>query len=472
MLEKIQQALLLLMLLLLCARLNAEVVQYRVDVEPDLRTVSVQARFAQPVEYLNARAARAGDLGEIWDCEQQAGAGVAKTLSVRGVQRLRLSRPLRCLAYRARLRPLDRGGFQGSGAIMSTPRQWLWLPRLSQNDRVVLTLNLPAKMQASVPWARRAGRYEFGPSPESGDGLALFGRFPVAQLSIPGGQLPVALASAQSSNSDWQTWQRWLQAAVNDVSAVGGRFPNPDAQILLVPSKDYRGQSPVPFGHVVRDMGEAVRFFVEPGRALADYLNDWTASHEFAHLLLPYVQDKWVSEGFASYYQNLLMARRGAYSQEELWQRLNRSFNRAAAIAEPPTLARLADDEFWRVRMLVYWSGAAVALLADTQLRESSGGVESLDTVLARLQRCCLPASKSLSGEAFFALLDSHSPQPLFVGLYDAFAHAPGMPTVADLFKRLGVLSQGDQVRLLDSAPLALVRQQIGTQSVVAEQTN
>ncbi len=170
-------------------------------------------------------------------------------------------------------------------------------------------------------------------------------------------------------------------------------------------------------------------------------------------------------KGFASYYQNLLMARRGAYSQTELWQRLNRSFKQAAAISEPPTLADLADDEFWRVRMLVYWSGAAVALLADAQLRESSGGVESLDSVLARLQRCCLPAARSLSGEAFFALLDSHSPQPLFVGLYDAFAHAPGMPTVADLFKRLGVRSEGDQVRLLDTAPLADVRQQIGRRS-------
>ncbi len=285
-----QQALLLVALLLLCTRLNAETLQYRVDVEPDLQTVSVRARFPEPVEQLGARAAYAGDLSKIWDCEQQAGLEGVTPLSFRGVQHLRLSRPVRCLAYSARLRPLERGGFQGSGAIMTTPRQWLWLPRLTQSDRVVLTLELPAKMQASVPWSRSAGRYEFGASPESGDGFALFGRFPVAQLSIPGGTLQVALASAQSNNSDWQTWQRWLQAAVDEVSAVGGRFPNPDAQILLVPSSDNRGQSPVPFGHVVRDMGEAVRFFVEPGRTLADYLDDWTASHEFAHLLLPYVQ--------------------------------------------------------------------------------------------------------------------------------------------------------------------------------------
>ena len=48
---------------------------------------------------------------------------------------------------------------------------------------------------------------------------------------------------------------------------------------------------------------------VDASASSRDLRTDWTASHEFAHLLLPYVSDKWVSEGVASYYQNVLQAR-------------------------------------------------------------------------------------------------------------------------------------------------------------------
>ena len=56
--------------------------------------------------------------------------------------------------------------------------------------------------------------------------------------------------------------------------------------------------------------------------------------------LLPYVVsgEKWISEGFASYYQNVLLARRGVYSESEVWQRLHRAFAQADAIADPPEL--------------------------------------------------------------------------------------------------------------------------------------
>ena len=85
------------------------------------------------------------------------------------------------------------------------------------------------------------------------------------------------------------------------------------------PGRRGGGGSAVPFGHVIRDGGEAVRFFVNDDKPLDKYLGDWTATHEFAHLLLPYIESKqkWISEGFASYYQNVLLARRGVYSEEE-----------------------------------------------------------------------------------------------------------------------------------------------------------
>lgn len=435
----------------------ANAARYALDVAADLGSVRVEATFDGPVQRLRARRASSGDLLQVETCT-----GEPLRYSLRGGGRLRLQRPMRCLRYRALLRGVERGGMQGDGAVLSNIRQWFWLPSLAAQERVQVRLRLPAGMQASVPWLEAAGLHEFGASPGSGDALALFGRFPQLTVRAADDVLQVAVAGAGVAPEDLRIWEQWLAAAAADVAAVADGFPNPAAQVLLVPADTRGSGSPVPFGHVIRDMGEAVRFFVEPGRSLTDYLGDWTASHEFAHLLLPYVDDKWVSEGFASYYQNRLMAARGSYTPVEMWQRLSRSFARADAIERPPTLMGLQDEEFWRVRMLVYWSGAAIALLADAELRRLSDGAESLDVVLARLVNCCLPHPRTLSGEAFFEWLDQHTRYPVFSGLYEQFAHAPGQPSVTALFAELGVESPSGfgagPVTLNDAAPLAWVR--------------
>ncbi|MFK7912305.1 MAG: hypothetical protein AB8B93_00200 [Pseudomonadales bacterium] len=433
---------------------------YVLEIASDLGSVSVQARFPVAIGRLRARAAGADDLLSLRDCEDRE---LGYRMLAGG--RLELARPTRCLRYRALLRSVERGGARGDRALLTNIRQWFWLPERLADRTVQVVLRLPDDVQASVPWLRRQGRYEFGPSPHSGDALALFGGFPELAVPVANGTLRVAVAATQVTAAELQIWQQWLQRAAHGVAQVAGKFPNPDVQLLVVPGSRTSVGSPVPFGHVIRDMGEAVRFFVEPNRSLQAFLDDWTASHEFAHLLLPYVDDKWVSEGFASYYQNILMARRGSYTAQQMWQRLSGSFAKADAVTEPPTLMGLQDAQFWRVRMLVYWSGAAVALLADARLRELSAGAETLDTVLARVADCCLPHARTLSGVQFFELLDSKTAHPVFVGLFDQFAHSSGQPPVAALFAQMGVVRDGTdsnaEVVLREDAPLAWVRRGI-----------
>ena len=59
---------------------------------------------------------------------------------------------------------------------------------------------------------------------------------------------------------------------------------------------------PVPFGRVIRDGGETIELFVNPDQPMSSFYEDWTATHELSHMLLPYVarRDAWLSEGFAS----------------------------------------------------------------------------------------------------------------------------------------------------------------------------
>src|SRR5207244_449476 len=101
--------------------------------------------------------------------------------------------------------------------------------------------------------------------------------------------------------------------------------------------------------------------------------------------------DAWLSEGFATYYQAVLRARAGFFSARYAWQKMHEGFERgrrqtsSRSLAE--TSARMGREYQY---MRVYWSGAAIALLADVALRKSSGGKKALDDALRALRTCCL----------------------------------------------------------------------------------
>ena len=111
--------------------------------------------------------------------------------------------------------------------------------------------------------------------------------------------------------------------------------------------------------------------------------------------------------------------------------------------------------------MKVYWSGAALALMADVTLRERSGGKESLDTVLERFQACCLPSQDVWSGPEFFARLDSLTTEPVFMPLYRRYADTAGFPDTGEVFERLGLRVDDQVVSIRRKAELETVRQSI-----------
>ena len=132
------------------------------------------------------------------------------------------------------------------------------------------------------------------------------------------------------------------------------------------PGRPCRPQrEPVPWAHVLRGGGVAAEFYVDRTRSLDELRRDWTATHELSHMLLPYINrgDAWLSEGFASYYQNVLRARAGMLAPEQAWNKLYRGFQRGRDGTRGRTLAE-ASRSMGRDRafMRVYWSGAAIAL--------------------------------------------------------------------------------------------------------------
>jgi len=255
------------------------------------------------------------------------------------------------------------------------------------------------------------------------------------------------------------------------VALAYGRFPNPSPQIVVLPvgerGRGGRWSSPsasisaVRFGRVIRDSGESIELFVNHDRPLEDFLSDWTATHEFSHLMLPYVdrRHRWISEGFAQYYQNILLSRAGVYEPQQAWQKIYAGLERGR-LSQPEMSPNEAASSNRRGGglMKVYWSGAAIALMADVTLRERSNGEESLDLVLDRLQSCCLPADRVWSGPEFMLKLDSLLNAPVFMPLYRQYADTAGFPDTRDVLSRLGVDVSNGSVRLRDNAELATLR--------------
>ncbi len=259
---------------------------------------------------------------------------------------------------------------------------------------------------------------------------------------------------------------QWIEATAENVKLAYGRFPNPDAKIIVIPSGEnaWGKDSPVLYGRVTRSRGETVELFINPDRPIAEFYDDWTATHEFSHLMLPRLnrRHRWISEGFATYYQNVLLSRAGQYTAELAWQRLTEGFARGQASRPELSPNAAASGGVQHARMKVYWSGAAIALLADIELRRQLQGEESLDSVLGQLQACCLPSSRNWSGQRLFKKLDSFIDSPVFMPLYSKYANKAGFPELGFLLQQLGVVANDDgSITLRDDTSLAATREAI-----------
>ena len=418
----------------------------------------VMARFDRAVNYVAARSSYAGRyLRDARDCDSGArleAAGRALELPENGI---------RCLSYAVDLSAAERDPEK----IIITPALWMWRPRLGRDDQIIANFALPAASKVFVPWQMldTAGtRYRLRASPQSGTATAVFGKFEQRILKLAGSDLRIVLLGRRN-DIDLDRFLDWIRATANNVESLYGTFPYPHASVLLVPVSGWAwgGDRPVTFGRLVRDGGASIELMINPDLPSAEYAKDWTATHEFSHLLLPYLdyEQRWIAEGFAQYYQNILLARAGEYSARDAWQNIYAGLVRGRDSAPELSPNAAARQQRYNTRMKVYWSGAALALMADVELRRRSEGHESLDTVLGSFYHCCLPSAQRWSGTELFQELDQLLDEPLFMRLYRRYADADGFPDTAPVLAELGVLVEAGQVQLDDTVALAAVRRAI-----------
>jgi hypothetical protein len=333
-------------------------------------------------------------------------------------------------------------GYRAGEYLRLPPGRWLWRPPAIDPDSR-LQLTLPPGWQASLPWPRAAdGRYRLGGTPADWPAVGAFGRFAEERLKLPGGSLRIAVlptGAAVSGVGDW------LAAVAGDLATAYARAPLPDVQVLVVPLPGE--QAAVPWGQVTRGGGSAVHLFIGAAAGRAGWRADWTATHEFAHLLHPFLGDRgrWLAEGLASYYQNVLRARSGALSGQQALDQLRAGFERGRA-ATPPGAVTLEQAALGRRRgstMRVYWAGAAFWLESDLLLRRHG---DSLDRALAAFAAIHLPSEQRWTPERFMAALASLAPDGDWLARHAAYAAARRFPDGARL---LGDSASAGQVQAI-----------------------
>lgn len=439
---------------------------YTVTVDDDLERLHVEARFSKPVSRIRARSRNASRyISDVRDCDDEN--------SVR-VRSRRMALPaggIRCLDYSVDLEAAASGGRNNRTLaehnFIASPSNWLWRPELHDDTQIEIEFRLPDGVQVSVPWLPLGDTkytYLLGRSPESSNAPVVFGEFDYREIEIPGAVLRVSLLNgSEPMNND--AIIDWIQATATDVSLAYGRFPNPSPQVVVIPVGQGRSsrRSAVPFGRVIRDGGETVELFVDQSQPLSALLSDWTATHEFSHMMVPYIhrEQRWISEGFAQYYQNVLLTRAGAYDEQHAWQKLYEGYERGRRSRPELSPNDASAGGIRSSLMKVYWSGAALALMADVELRQRSGGRESLDSVLEQFQACCLPSNRVWTGQEFFQKLDTFTEQPVFMPLYWRYADTAGFPDIRETFARLGLSIANGKVRMERSAELSGIRDAI-----------
>jgi hypothetical protein len=435
--------------------------KYTVAIDPELTALSVRACFDGAAPATLSAESLDAPLALIEAHQENS----RKSIEPSGTISLKSVPANGCVVYRVDVsRPIKQHDRTGDKIhhvgkdLLTSVGIWFWRPeKLEADEDIEVTFVLPDGIAVSAPWTpvepSGAAVFRTGRSPGEWPASVAFGRFKEREVRVGGAHLRLTVLDGTPA-VDVARMQDWIEDAAQMVAALYGRFPQSQAQILVAPGA--RGSEPTPWAYVVRGGSPAAHFFINQRRPIAEFFEDWTAVHELSHLLLPYVNsdDIWLSEGVATYYQNVLRARGGRMKSVEAWQRLHAGFSRGMESAHGLTLAQATESMYREdTYMRVYWEGAAMLLIADVRLRQLTAGKQSLDTALAALNDCCAANDRAWSAQELFAKLDELTGAHIFGELYDQHVASQRFPDLSQTYRALGItagtggLGFSDEVR-------------------------
>jgi hypothetical protein len=276
----------------------------------------------------------------------------------------------------------------------------------------------------------------------------------VRELAVEGVQLRVELGSGDyQAGSD--TLLAWVRRSAGIVAAYYGAFPTRRATIELRTGPGMGVQG----GRTYANPDALIQVRVGREVTAAQLESDWVMVHEMTHLALPDVgpEHAWLSEGLATYVEGIARVQAGSRSEQDVWAEELRQM--------PRGLPQPGDEGLDRTHTWgrTYWGGAMFCLMADVDIRRRTHDAKGLQDAVRAIAResgglrAEWPIGRVLStGDR---AVGTTSLEDLYARMKDS-AYAPDLPA---LWRELGVVADGDAVRLTDDAPLADVRHAIMT---------
>jgi hypothetical protein len=367
-----------------------------------------------------------------------------------------------CLHYRVNLHGVAESGWRGAspdeGADLVLPtRAWLWRPvGLAGATDIEARVELPAGTGISVPWtpidAAPHRHFRLDASDPTWPGMVALGRFVEHDIAVGSGGLRLSVTGAPAPTQQ-ETIARNAREAAGDVLASFPTLLAARPQLLVVPVPGAR--EAVPFGQSLRGGGTGIMLYLNPRSTLAELRGSWTLTHELVHLAHPYLGDegRWIAEGLATWYQNVLRARAGRISADEAWRHLAAGFARGIADPADQSLRETSRGGAGRHTMRLYWSGTALAMLGDIALRTRDPSPASLDLALSRFLDCCRAREVRLTPAQFLAALDREVGGDALERLYRGHADRSAFPEVAPAWHALGIGVRDDGTLRYDDTP-------------------
>lgn len=298
---------------------------------------------------------------------------------------------------------------------------WLMAPRgWSMTSPFRLDITVPDGGSTVLPFqlldlSPGRSRFKAYPVMAGHGGLSVFGNVEIRQIKLSDKYLTTAVVGHDAEVNE-RLFQ-WMHEVATAAARVHGAAPGGDAHIIAIPVPYVRGM--VPWAHVRRGGGSHVIAYVNDDASADELLEDWTLFHELTHLYHPYLRGsgRWVSEGFASYYQNLYRAEAGVVTPEYAYSRLRAGLERGRKENARNGYRPVTSGG----RMRTYWTGAAMALAADAELRSQTNGEVSLALLMGEFAVQNLPARTSWYPRDYLAALDKVAGTEVLVPLYDSY---------------------------------------------------
>jgi len=347
-------------------------------------------------------------------------------------------------------------------------RRWLWFPdNFNTNTHALdITFQLPDGMNVSSPWKRLKKikniiKYRYEHRPPQWEGLVAIGRFKTETLFKGPAKIKIAILNAKQAVNT-KLIMHWINNNLHALMMAYNEFPVKELQLLIVPvGKD---REPVPWGEAMRGGGDAIHVYIDETRPLEEFIDDWVLIHEFSHLLHPRFDDaSWLAEGIASYYQNVLGARGGLLTRLKAWQKLHEGFQRGIEGTPADKSLLQVSSSMMKTRsfMRVYWSGAAISLLADYELRRQSNNKQSLDTALKELNRNASLMNQLNNSYEIILKLDNITQTNIFTTLYKQHLPSASFPDLGAVYSNLGLTVVNGEIHFDNNAPGVSIRNAI-----------